>query len=86
MLLGTFLWIVRTKDRPFLTLILIALLMHKFMTVSLIQYEPRHMNAIYLFVYGGSMLGIAVIIKPFYQRLRDQIVGWRQSGVATGSG
>ena len=81
----TFFWIIRRKDRPYLALVLTALLAHKFLTVSLIQYEPRHMNAICPLVFGGAIHGLVYVVKPFYLRVRNRIESWRRAGIVDGS-
>ena len=42
--------------RKTLVLSIFLLVLYKFCIISFIQYEPRHMNAIYLFLLGPSLL------------------------------
>ncbi|MEP7233925.1 MAG: hypothetical protein ABI778_01395 [Ignavibacteriota bacterium] len=50
------LYIKRKRNMSSLLLILIVIVLYKFLLISLIQYEPRHMNAIYLLILGPALL------------------------------
>ena len=55
LLLLTSLYFIKNR-RSLLVVLAFILIIYKFTLVSLIQYEPRHMNAIYLFLLGPSLL------------------------------
>lgn len=55
LLVLTCLYYVKNR-RLLLAAIIFTLLIYKFALIALIQYEPRHMNAIYLFILGPSLL------------------------------
>jgi hypothetical protein len=56
LLLVTCLYFSKHYGRSPLFFIVAVLVVYKFLLISFIQYEPRHMNAIYLFLLGSSLL------------------------------
>lgn len=56
LLLMTCIYLVRQMKRSFILSIVLTFILYKFALITLVQYEPRHMNTIYLFLFGTALL------------------------------